>query len=492
MLSAVMKTKLLIASGCTVAALAVSAVPQATAAGSNPWKKIGTVHENFNQPGVVVATDGSLHAVWVRDGSSNTQDLVHTPVSLAGVIGANDAVQTGWASMWAGPDLISAAGTLRAFWGGIRTTDAGETNGNVSTATAPSAGTPWTLQQGDVTEGAGGYASDIGAAVSANNTPLFSWAATAGVFVHAGTDPATNDYNVHSQLGGCCGYSPDIGYDASSGNGWVVWASNATDHVGLYAQKIDAATGAPIGTASRLPQSATTFAGTVSFNQQITRTPVATGAHAAYVAYTANYPTTTRILLWKLSSSGVSAPMVVAKDSGGVRTPGIAVDSHGRVWVTWSHRGPNGLPIVQARRSNAGVTRFGATVSVSKAPSGDCQSLYELTPAAAPSRLHIVSTWAASCSSSYGLYYTQVFPGLTVSSSPSHFRGKSKVTFTVTDAGVAVKGATVSVDGKSDTTNSNGKAAIVLGPVKKKAHFVATATKHAFVRGRTTVVVRPK
>ena len=488
MLSAMTRTKLLLATVAAMTVLASTVVPAASAAGSNPWKKIGTVQENFNQPGLIVSASGTLQTVWVRAGASNTQDLVHTPVSLTGVIGANDGVQTGWASMWPVPDLIVAGGNLQAFWGGIRTTQAGETNQNISTATAPSAGTPWTLHPGDVSEGSGGYASDIGAAVGASSTPLFSWGATAGVFVHAGTDPSTPDYNVQTQLGGCCGYSPDIGYDASSGDAWVVWASNATNHVGLYAQKIDATTGQPIGTASRLPQSATTYAGTVSFDQQITRTPVVTGAHAAYVAYTAGYPSTNRIMLWKLSSAGVSAPIVVAKETN-LRTPGIAVDSTGRVWVSWSHNGSDGLPVVQARRSNPAVTRLGATVSVTKTPSGDCQSLYELTPAAATSRLHVVATYA--CTAGLGLYYTQVFPGLSLSASPSHFQGKSKVTFTVTDAGASVAGATVSVDGKTDTTNSNGKATITLGPVNKKTRFVATARKHAFVRGRTTVVVRP-
>jgi hypothetical protein len=493
MLSAVTKTKLLIATGCTVAALAVSAVPQATAAGSNPWKKIGTVHDNFNQPGLTAGADGSLHAVWVRNPTNSTQDVVHTSVSLGGTIGANTDVVTGWPEIWPVPDLVSTANGLQAFWGGTRSLQANETNKDLSTATAPANGAPWTLQSGDIETGAGGAASAIGAALGASGVPLVSWeSGSSGVFVHAGTDPSTANYNVQAQLGGCCGYTPDIGYDASSGDAWVVWASNATDHVGLYAQKLNATTGEPIGSATRLPQSATTYASTVSFDQQITRTPVVTGKHAAYVAYTASYPTTTRILLWKLSSAGVSAPIVVTKDADGVRTPGIAVDSNGRVWVTWSHRGPNGLPVVQARRSNPAVTRFGAAVAVSKPPSGDCQSLYELTPAAASSRLHIVATWAASCSSSYGLYYAQVFPGLSLSASPSHFRGKSKVTFTVTDAGVAVKGATVSVDGKTGTTDSKGEASIVLGPVNKKARFVATATRKSFVRGRTTVIVRPK
>lgn len=484
MLSAVTKTKLLIATAGAVAALASAAVPSATAAGSNPWKKIGTVHDNFNQPGLTVASTGALHVIWIRPDGNNA-DVVHTPVSLGGTLGANATLQSNWVEIWPVPDLLSTASGLQAFWGGTRSLDANETNKDLSTATAPASGSPWTLQSGDVESGSGGAASAVGAAMGAGGVPLISWdAGSTGVFVHAGTDPSTPNYNVQTQLGGCCGYTPDIGYDASSGNAWVAWASNATNHVGLYVQKLDATTGEPIGSASRLPQSATTYAGSLNFDQQITRTPVVTGAHAAYIAYTGGYPSSNRILLWKLSSAGVSAPMVVATGSD-LRTPGVAADASGRIWVTWSSGG-----VVHARRSNPKVTRFGAVVSVSQKPAGGCDTLYELTPAAASSRLHEVATY--SCTNGLGLYYAQVFPGLSVSASPSHFRGKSKVTFTVTDAGEAVKGSKVSVDGKSATTGSNGEASIVLGPVTKKTRFVATATLHSFVRGRTTVVVRPQ
>jgi hypothetical protein len=484
MLSAMTRVKALIVVAGALAAMTSTALPAATAAGSNPWTKIGTVHDNFNQPGLAVGSSGGLHAVWVRDGSSNTQDLVHTLVSLGGAVGASDPVQTGWASMEAVPDLISTGDGLRAFWGGIRTTDAGETNANVSTASAPAAGSPWTLQTGDVTEGPAGYASSIGAGLGSAGTPLFTWAGTPGVYVHAGLDPSTTDYNLQTQLGGCCGYFPDVAYDPSSDAAWVVWGSNATDRVGLYAQKVNATTGAPMGSAVRLPQSAASYAGTVSFIQQITRTPVVAGAHAAYVAYTGGYPSSNRVLLWKLSSAGVSSPIVVA--SGGTyRTPGIGVDSIGRVWVAWTSDGA-----VRARRSNPTVTKFGATVSVTKQPVGGCQTVYELTTAAAPSRLHVLGTYA--CTNGLGLYYAQLFPGLRITASPDHFRGKEKVTFTVSDAGVPVKGATVSAGGKSDTTDAHGEATIVLGPVDHKTRIVATATHQFYVKGRTAVVVRPR
>lgn len=491
MLSAMTKTKLLVGLATMLSMALLAAMPAALAAKRNPWSRIGTVHDNFNQPGLAVAANGGLHAVWVRSAADDTQDLVHTPVTLAGNVGASDAVQSGWAAMWPVPDLIATASGFRAFWGGIRSTQASETNMNVNTAAAPATGTPWTLQQGDASEGSGGYASDIGAVVGGGGTPLFAYAGTGGVFVHAGTDPATADYNVQTQLGGCCGYYPDLGYDASAGNAWVVWGSNATNRVGLYAQRVDASTGAPRGSAARLPKSATSYRGSLNFDQQITRTPVVSGAHAAYVAYTSGYPSTNRILVWKLSSAGVAAPVVVATGRD-LRTPGIAADSSGRIWVTWS-TSSSAVPVVHARRSNPKVTRFGASVSVSKPPAGDCQDLFELTPAAAPSRLHLVGTFESACSSTtLGLYYSQVFPGLGISASPSHIRGKSQVTFTVRDAGVAVKGARVSVAGKSDTTDGSGAATVTIGPVSKKTRYVATASHRSFVKGRTTVVVRPK
>lgn len=479
------RLKLLAGISGVLSVLSLAAVmPTATAAKSNPWAKIGTVHDNFNQPGLTVGSDGTLHIVWVRNPTSSTQDVVHTPVSLTGVIGTSTNVQTGWTEVWPVPDLITTSSGLQAFWGGTRSLDSNETNKDLSTATAPASGDSWNLQTGDVETGAGGAAGDIGATTGAGSVPLISWdAGSSGVFVHAGTDPSTTSYNVQTQLGGCCGYTPDIAMDGSSSAAWVVWASNATDHTGVWAQKIDSSTAAPIGSASRLPQSTTTS----GFNQQLERTPVAAGAHGAFVVYTAGYPSATRILLWKLSSSGISSPIVVA--TGNLRLPGIAVDSKGRIWVTWSKTGST---TVYARRSNPSVSRFGATVSVGQAPAGSCQSLYELTPAAATSRLHIVATYDVSCSSSLGLYYTHVFPGLSLSASPSHFRGKASVTFTVTDAGVAVKGATVSVAGKTATTNSKGKASITLGPVKKKTSYTVTATRHNYVRARTTVVVRPK
>jgi hypothetical protein len=482
------KTRLVLSLVAAVgsASLLASGTVTAGASTPNPWHKIGTVPDNFDQPGLVVDPNGTLHAVWVQPGTNNTANVIHTPASLTGVLDAPTTVQSGWTEIEAVPDLVATSGGLEAFWGGMRSLDPTETNTDTNMASAPAAGTPWTLTQGNIAKGPGDYGSGIGAALGASGVPLTSWNATAGVYVHAGVDPSTSNSEVQGQLGGCCGYYPDIAYDPASGTAWVAWVSNATNHQGVYVQQVNPSTAALIGSAIQLPGSAMSYGGTPDqFDPQIERTPIVASKNGVYVAYTAGYPDTNKIVLWKIAATGVSAGTVVGTGSE-LHSPGIATDSAGRLWVTWT-QGPNSA--VHVRRSNPTATRFGATVSSSALPSSSCQ-IYELTPAAAASVLDIVGTW--SCSNQNQMYLAQLYPGLTVTASPAKFSGKKTVTFSVTDAGVPVPGTRVSAGGKSVTTNSHGKGSVALGPVSHKQRITVTATKLHFTTGKTFVVVVPK
>ena len=66
-------------------------------------------------------------------------------------------------------------------------------------------------------------------------------------------------------------------------------------------------------------------------------------------------------------------------------------------------------------------------------------------------------------------YTTRVLPGLTLLAK----RSKDRVTFSVTDAGVPVKGAKVKAGSGSGKTDSNGRVTLTL---KSKATAVATAS----------------
>lgn len=75
-------------------------------------------------------------------------ELAHVTVSPAGKLGSATVALGGWSAM-SHPDLLRMPdGSLRAFFGGIRSTAPGETNSAMNTATAPASGASWTLQLG--------------------------------------------------------------------------------------------------------------------------------------------------------------------------------------------------------------------------------------------------------------------------------------------------------------------------------------------------------
>ena len=118
---------------------AVSASAQAGPPGQ--WTRLPGTVINFAEPGLARTSDGVLHVIYTRRNGSK-EDLVHLEVSAAGKVGS-DAVRFGGWSAMSHPDLLRMAdGSLRAFFGGIRSTTPGETNNSMNTATAPARGAP--------------------------------------------------------------------------------------------------------------------------------------------------------------------------------------------------------------------------------------------------------------------------------------------------------------------------------------------------------------
>ncbi|MDQ3953690.1 MAG: hypothetical protein M3279_12140 [Actinomycetota bacterium] len=361
----------------------VVAAPTASGGPPGRWTKIGNPSVNFAQPGMARTSDGTLHLVWVREtaGNAAADDVVHTSIAAGGTAGSTDVVQSAWASAWPVPDLVlTPDGGLRAFWGGIRSTASNEEHTNISTATAPSSGPPWTLHPGDVSEGAGGSASSIGAATAADGTPLFAFG---GGHVHRGVDPSTpnHPFDVPGPPG-CCNYDPDLATDDATGEMWLAWYSNQNDFEGIWAQEVDPATGEPTGTPARMPGSFTIYNGSDASSQEIQRTPIAAReGGGVFVASSSGYPSTMRILVWKVGETSSTA--VARSGSRELVNPGIAADPEGRLWVVWSQVDASGRPVTFARRSNLDATRWGAVIRIRPPRAlGDCNSLFSLTPAA--------------------------------------------------------------------------------------------------------------
>src|SRR5215211_9126893 len=219
------------------------AVPAADAGAPGKWTQLGEANlANIDEATLARTADGVLHVAWTIPAASN-DTLVHAAIAPNGTAAAPNVIQSGWAAISPVADLLATPSGLQLFFGGIRTTDSKETNDNLNLATAPPDGASWTLVPGNIAKSDSAYASDVGAARLSDGTPIQSWGSTgAGVFVHRGLSEATPNFPLQGQLGGCCGYSPDIGVDTKNGATFVVWYSNATNNVGVFAQSLDAGT----------------------------------------------------------------------------------------------------------------------------------------------------------------------------------------------------------------------------------------------------------
>jgi hypothetical protein len=210
------------------------------------------------------------------------------------------------------------------------------------------------------------------------------------------------------------------------------------------------------------------------------RTPiVARAGGGVYVAYPGGYPTTNRVLLWRIADSK-SAVLGISKSDHIV---GLAADPAGRLWVFWVERS---TMKVFARRSNKSATKFGPAVKVS-VPKGQ-QSAFKIDGNAQAGALDVVAL-LGDASGKQAQWHTQFLPGL-VLSAPLKINGakSTSVTFKVADPD-PVKGAKVSAGGKSATTNAAGKATITLGPTKAKK-ITATAKKAGYSSATKTIKVK--
>src|SRR3954453_18261227 len=176
--------------GLTLLAIALVAVPTASAGTPGKWTQLGQRNlANIDEVALARTADGTLHAVWTVP-APNSDSLVHAAISKAGGVLAPDVIQSGWAGIEPVPDLVATSSGLRVFFGGLRTTNSTEPNQWLNTATAPVGGSPWDLFVGAVARGDASHARGSGDALLADGAPVLSWGGTgSGVYIHRGLDP---------------------------------------------------------------------------------------------------------------------------------------------------------------------------------------------------------------------------------------------------------------------------------------------------------------
>jgi hypothetical protein len=342
-------------------------------------------------------------------------------------------------------------------------------------------GATWTIAPEPVAFN-GGFADPLGGGLGPDGgTPFVAWGTTDGLWVHRGTDPNVPSANLQSASGfACCGYDPAVVTDSATGAVVVAWYAIVDQGNAVYARTVDPGTGAPTGTTRRMPGTL----GTDSPDQRIGLTAIP-GQPGTYAVYTGGGVASSRILVWKVGSP---TSVTVAKIPGGeARTPAIAATPDGRLWVAWAAKGR-----IWARRSNRARTTWGATTSIPDRAHTD--TVYKIALSAQANVLDVLAAFSPSSTGGVQTWHSQIDPGLTVTAHPARPQSNSghtfKLTVAVSDAGSAVKGASVTVAGHHLHTGAKGTATVVVGPFTHRATLRVTAAKKGFAAGSTAVRVK--
>ena len=180
--------------GAVAAVVVLVAAASAAAGPRGQWTPLPGTVINFAEPGLARTPDGVLHVVYTREERNEGGPRSTSRSAPPGKVGADSVALGGWSAM-SHPDLLRMPdGSLRAFFGGIRSTTPGETNNAMNTATAPARGAPWTLSRERRAQATYAYATGVaGAGLAKDGTPISTWSGTPGLGFHYGVNPAEPD-----------------------------------------------------------------------------------------------------------------------------------------------------------------------------------------------------------------------------------------------------------------------------------------------------------
>lgn len=417
-----------------------------------------------------------LHVVWARRTGGNAYDLLYTPIdSASGSLGRPETIVTSWAAI-GGAAVIATASYVRAFFPGAKTTNFGERNFGLNEAVRHWDRPGWAPYADSIFSDQFAHGRTPAAVGGPDPDGLQAWDGRDGVGVHVGSSPG-NPFRLGYGSSLCCRH--DVNLARSSSETWMAWCQMNDAPNGIWAQRVDPATGSPIGSALRMPGSVDGSGRRIC--EAGVRVPiVAREAGGFWVA--AKSAAENAVLVWRIGGATVARPV----RGTSIRRVALSARRDGRLWIGWSTRSrPTAL---RFRRTNKAASEYGAVVRVAP-PRGQVDTLsldvsapdFSGTPALVASNKTDVLAKFQSISGA-DLYHTQVLPGLTLTVT----RGKTRTTFRVWDAGDPVKGATVAVGGRTLVTSAAGSASADLRP----GRYTAKASRAGYVGASLRVRVR--
>lgn len=455
------------------------------AAAALSWTKISTATGiGSDEAGLFRTSDGRLHALWTRHDASS-YSLHYSTISTSGALLASGTVLSGWASLALDPRLVPAAsGGIRLVFPGANGMSGSPFNLDAMyTATASAAGTSWTLVHGSMSQSTLVPLTGDAAVTESGGTPVAAWEGGSGIAYHVGVDtniPSTTpDQTVAVAPGGAV--SGTALARAKDGSIWTAWFTAFESDQGYWVDHI-----LPSKTAkAKAPGSG---GPTLAINQplqQVALTETGSGGYLAYCVATSSVPCD-HIALWKVGAS--TAKTVPGSTTKAAKLVTIAAAPGGHLWILWADTGLNKIRVI---RTNAAVTKFGPVKSLALPP-----NTFQANSLQAEGRSRVpldVIALAPSNTSGFPVAFwdTQVHPALGLKGSPATVTNTqaTTVTFTVTDVGDPVPGATVKFLGKTVTTNSSGVAQVTVPKGTPTGSYVATASKTGYTSATFTIKV---
>jgi hypothetical protein len=430
------------------------------------WQSLGTSGQLgvSDLLGTARGSDGTLHVAWQRRTSNGLYDLMQTPVSASGAARPPGLIVTGWASI-EGPTLLVSGSSLFAFFSGVQTLVTGDPHEGVNSAVSADNGASWALAPTAVA--AGDFSGARAASVAFGPDGLLtSWYAGEETVVHFGTDPTTINNRGY-------GLGTDQAIAVSGGSALVAWCTGVQGPNGVFVQPVDPATGAAAAPARIVPGSRSPGPGGTAetFCPASTRVPLLARQNRGFFVATVDGTRRT------LSGWSVGSPLPIRVAGGSSYKQDVAAaaspGSKASVWVGWVEDSK-----VKLRRSNASASLFGATVTLDAPRDG---SIVGLDLNAQHDRVDIIAR-VEHGDGTVGLEHAESYPGLTVVTTSGR-----RPSFRVLDAGEAVKGASVTVAGRSGVTRADGRVQITGA---HPGRYTAHATAPRYVAASAPVTVR--
>jgi hypothetical protein len=461
--------------GVAVAAAAALAIPAASAAGHSKWTVIssGNVDNTVETPSIA-KFGKDYEAVWTAKVGAKYELQARILNAAGKPTGSVIDVLGKWNLIGEDPYIFTLGSERFIAFNGQQGATGTYSLGVEDYATSTD-GKTWHLGTGSLTQ-ATNAASDAGTAVIPNGgNPITVMAQDPAIKFHVGLDsnrPASApDKNAGNML---FTTGPGVAIDAKSHAAWVVWSDgdNGNKDDGIWADQILPS----VGSQMRAPDSSASN-GTTSAGVEQDLSAAARAGGGVYTGYVT--PASKSIAVWKV---GAKKPLATFKDLHGPSDVVVTPAPGGRIWVYWRDSAA-----WHATRSNKAATRFGP-ISSAAVPNGDTANL-PIAGAGTSGPLEAVGLITTSKNVNEIVAH-QFLARLSVKVKPSSVKRGHSFTVTVTDAGDAVKGATVHFNGSKKKTSKKGKATFKVSHGTSLGKHSVTFTQSGYAAASATVKVK--